>query len=256
MVRAANLATAIAVEGLSFSYGKRQALRDISFTIHPGETVILLGPNGAGKTTLFSLITGLFAHRVGRISIGDIDIGSNRSAALTSLGVVFQAQTLDLDLTVAQNLSYFCALRGMARADAKHRIEEALDHMGMAHRAGEKVRNLNGGHRRRVEIARASIGEPKLLLLDEPTVGLDIPTRKSLIASLHDKSDPTAAVLWATHLIDEVGPTDRVLVLHEGRLVADGNAEDFLKQSGTTNLSDAFTAVTSESPKAPVGVTR
>ena len=238
--------TALCVEGLSFSYGTKPALRDFNLTIATGETVILLGPNGAGKTTLFSLICGLFAHRTGTIRIGGVDARNHRSQALAGLGVVFQAQTLDLDLTVSQNLAYFCALRGISRTAAGICIERELGRMEMAHRANEKVRNLNGGHRRRVEIARARLSEPRLLLLDEPTVGLDISTRAGLIRHLHEHHDGDAvAQLWATHLIDEIMPGDRVLVLHQGKLVADGTPAEIMQQTGATDLAQAFNALTS-----------
>ncbi len=244
--------SALSIEGLSFSYGKKPALRDFNLTIAPGETVILLGPNGAGKTTLFSLICGLFAHRVGTIRIGGVDAADHRSQALAGLGVVFQAQALDLDLTVAQNLAYFCALRGIDRSTAGIRIEHELTRLDMADRVNEKVRSLNGGHRRRVEIARAKLSNPKLLLLDEPTVGLDISTRSALISHLHERPDGNAlATLWATHLIDEVMPDDRVLVLHRGELAADGTPAELMQRTGKQDLAQAFNALTS-SGQAPV----
>ena len=236
---------ALCVEGLSFSYGKQPALQNFDLTIRPGETVFLLGPNGAGKTTLFSLICGLFAHRVGTIRIGGVDASLHRSRALAGLGVVFQAQTLDLDLTVAQNLAYFCALRGISRSAAGPLIEQELARLEMAHRINEKVRNLSGGHRRRVEIARAKLTNPKLLLLDEPTVGLDIATRSALISHLHERRDTdSAAILWATHLIDEIMPDDRVLVLHRGQLVADGTPAQLIQQTGSKDLAEAFNLLT------------
>lgn len=238
--------TALSIEGLSFSYGKKPALRDFNLTIAPGEVVVLLGPNGAGKTTLFSLICGLFAHRIGTIRIGGVDAADHRSQALAGLGVVFQAQALDLDLTVAQNLAYFCALRGIDRSTARTRIERELARLEMADRKNEKVRSLNGGHRRRVEIARAKLSNPTLLLLDEPTVGLDISTRSALISHLHERPDGNAlATLWATHLIDEVMPDDRVLVLHQGELAADGTPAELMQRTGKQNLAQAFNALTS-----------
>jgi len=252
MVQPSKDETALFIEGLSFSYGTKPALRDFNLTIAPGETVILLGPNGAGKTTLFSLICGLFAHRLGTIRIGGVDAALHRSQALAGLGVVFQAQTLDLDLTVAQNLAYFCALRGINRIAARARIERELDQLEMAHRINEKVRNLNGGHRRRVEIARAKLSDPKLLLLDEPTVGLDISTRSGLISHLHERHDGHAvAILWATHLIDEIMPGDRVLVLHQGKLAADGTPAEIMQRTGAKDLAQAFNTLTS-SGRVPV----
>lgn len=242
---------ALAVEGLTFHYGPRKALDDVSFAIEAGRTTILLGPNGAGKSTLFSLISGLFAPQTGRIAIAGRDLQGTGAAALAPLGIVFQAQTLDLDLTVEQNLRYFCALRGMARREADERIGEELARFAMADRLHDKVRSLNGGHRRRVEIARALLHKPAILLLDEPTVGLDIPTRRDLIARLHERASlDNVALLWATHLIDEVAQDDHVIVMHRGAIVAQGRPDALMAQTGTPDLGAAFAALTPEARAA------
>lgn len=236
---------ALAVRDIAFDYGRRRALDGVSVMVKPGETVILLGPNGAGKSTLFSLISGLFAPQTGSIEICGRSGIRDGAALLEPLGIVFQAQTLDLDLTVRQNLRYFCALRGLDRATADIRIAVELGRMAMAERIDEKVRALNGGHRRRVEIARAALHQPRVLLLDEPTVGLDIPTRRDLIADLHRRAwvDGTA-LLWATHLIDEVAEDDHVIVLHQGRIVGDGTPAHLRGTTGTESLADAFAKLT------------
>ena len=176
---------ALDLQSLGFHYGPKEALKNVSLRIDPGETVILLGPNGAGKTTLFSLICGLFAPDSGSILI-DGKSRLKQADALAPLGIVFQSQTLDLDLSVEQNLLYYCSLHGISRPDAKLRICEGLDRMDMGTRKHDKVRTLNGGHTRRVEIVRATLHAPSILLLDEPTVGLDIPTRRELIQYIHD----------------------------------------------------------------------
>ena len=238
---------ALQLQSLSYAYGRKKALDAVDLTIHRGETVILLGPNGAGKTTLFSLISGLFSQRDGRIAIAGKDRTEAGAAALAPLGIVFQAQTLDLDLSVGQNLQYFCALRGIEPTIAKQRIDTELARFKMSDRINDKVRSLNGGHRRRVEIARAVLHQPQILLLDEPTVGLDIPTRRELIDDLHQRSTENgSALLWATHLIDEAIDTDRILVLHEGRIVADGSIESLTSQTGTDDLAGAFAALTQQ----------
>ncbi len=237
--------TSLNVSSLSYSYGKKLALDNVNLKIKPGECVILLGPNGAGKTTLFSLICGLFASRSGSIKINGYEVGSQSVDALTNLGIVFQSQTLDVDLSVSQNLHYFCSLQGIDKATAAQRIQAGASRLQLHERLKDKVRTLNGGHRRRVEILRATLHQPSLLLLDEPTVGLDIPTRAQLVEQLHQLPMQTnAALLWATHLVDEINPDDRVIILHQGCCVADGNTEQITQQTGTENLQQAFAALT------------
>ncbi len=233
--------TALEVANLSFAFGNKKVLDDVSFAVPSGRVTFLLGPNGAGKTTLFSLITRLFDSREGRISILGRDLRRSGAAALAPLGVVFQQPTLDLDLTVQQNLEYFASLHGLRRVEVKSRIAECLAELEMAERSHEVVRALNGGHRRRVEIARALLHRPAVLLLDEPTVGLDPGTRRAIIARVHDlaRTDGTA-VLWATHLVDEPEAEDRLLALDAGRLVASGSVAEVIEASGAVNLSEAY----------------
>ncbi|WP_425039270.1 ABC transporter ATP-binding protein [Primorskyibacter sp. S187A] len=217
----------LTVDGLSFSYGAKQALDDVSFTIAPGQFCALLGPNGAGKSTLFGLLTRLFTAPQGRIEIGGHDLQKTPLLALGRMGVVFQQTTLDLDLTILQNLQYFSALHGLSRRDAAPRIEAALARMDLTQRAQEKCRTLNGGHRRRTEIARALLHQPDFLLLDEPTVGLDAATRSALTQHVHRLCAETGlTVLWATHLTDEVAPTDQVILLHQGKILRKGTAHE------------------------------
>jgi ABC-2 type transport system ATP-binding protein len=236
---------ALAVEGLSYAYGKKAALDQANFAVQPGRCAILLGPNGAGKTTLFSLITRLYASREGRIRIAGFDLKAEPTRALARLGVVFQQPTLDLDLSVLQNLRYHAALHGLARRQAEARIQEELERQGMYERRREKVRQLNGGHRRRVEIARALLHRPSLLLLDEPTVGLDVPSRSGLVEYVHGLAGTgRAAVLWATHLIDEVREDDQLVVLHAGRIRAVGAVAEVLETTGCASIGAAFAKLT------------
>lgn len=236
----------LAIAGLGFSFGAKCVLDSIALTVRAGEFKLLLGPNGAGKTTLFSLITRLYDSPQGKIEVEGNDLKKNSGQALRRMGVVFQQPTLDLDLTVRQNLMYHAALHGLSSVRAKARMNDELDRLGMADRANERVRKLNGGHRRRVEIARALMHEPKLLLLDEPTVGLDVPTRRDIVDHVHSLSrDSGIAVLWATHLIDEVRDGDSVFVLHQGTRRADGPLADVLEATATATIADAFDALTS-----------
>ena len=231
----------LSVKDVSYWYGSKQALDDVSFDVYPGKVTALLGPNGAGKTTLFSLITRLFDAPEGRIEIDGRAAADWGFKALGPLGVVFQQPTLDLDLTVKQNLRYFASLRGLKRKEADERMDRALTALDMKERIGEMVRSLNGGHRRRVEIARALLHSPKLLLLDEPTIGLDDPTRAAIVKHIHELArTDNVGVLWATHLFDEIEPDDDLVVLSRGRIVARGEAKAVVAETGAEDLGDAF----------------
>lgn len=231
----------LSVSKLNFHYGAKQALEDVSFSVGKGEFCALLGPNGAGKSTLFNLLTRLFTPPSGQILLAGHDLGKSPRAALARLGIVFQQTTLDQDLSVRQNLSYFAALHGIAGRDATRRIDKVLDQMDMRPRAAEKVRALNGGHKRRTEIARALIHDPAVLLLDEPTVGLDAAARSAITKHAHQLVGQGTTVLWATHLTDEVDPKDRLVILHQSRILADGIAGEI---AGDAPLATRFLELT------------
>ena len=237
------------LEHISYRYGAKTALDNVSFVLEQGRFCALLGLNGAGKSTLFSLLTRLLVTREGIIHVAGHDLAREPRAALGKIGVVFQQQTLELDLSVMQNLRYFAALQGLSGRNAQRSIDAALDRLGMRDRSGEKARALNGGHRRRMEIARALIHDPQVLLLDEATVGLDTAARQAITAHVHDLADSGLLVLWATHLVDEIRPTDDVVVLHEGRVLAHDDAATL---AGGGSLLDAFIRMTGP---APEGVT-
>jgi ABC-2 type transport system ATP-binding protein len=231
---------ALRVEGVSHAFGARRALDGVSLTVPAGSFTALLGLNGAGKTTLFSRITRLY-DGAGSIRVLGADVKRAPAAALARLGVVFQARTLDLDLTVMQNLLYHAALHGIGPGEARRRAGTLLARIGLETRARDKVRQLSGGQMRRIEIARALLHRPSLLLLDEPTVGLDVEARQSLIAEVRRLvAESRLGVLWATHLIDEVEPGDRVVVLHRGRVLAEGDCSDLLRRTGAADLGTAF----------------
>ncbi len=215
--------SALEVGDVAFAYGARRALDGVSFAAAKGRFTALLGPNGAGKSTLIALLTRLYDLQRGQIRIAGFGLREAPRQALARLGVVFQQSTLDLDLTVEQNLRYHAALHGMPRTLANERIELELQRQQLGERRRSKVRELNGGHRRRVEIARALLHRPELLLLDEASAGLDPASRQAL--NQHVRAlcrDEGMSVLWTTHLLDEVQADDDLLVLNRGRLVAQG----------------------------------
>ena len=237
--------TALAVEHLSHAFGARQALRDVSVAVEPGAFNVLLGLNGAGKTTLVSLVTGLYHARGGDIRVFGHSLRREPLAALARMGVVFQMPSLDLDLTVAENLRYHAALHGLSRVEAKARAEEELGRLGVLDRAGEKARALSGGLRRRVEIARALLHRPQLLLCDEATVGLDAAMRRDMLAHVRALCrERGVAVVWATHLIDEIDEADAAVVLHRGAVLWSGVAGQMPAHAGTPTLHEAFLAMT------------
>jgi len=238
---------AFAVEGLGHRFGQRRALNGVSFAIEPGEFTVLLGLNVAGKTTLFSLATRLYAQGEGIIRVFGMDIREQALECLRLMGVVFQQPTLDLDLTVEQNLFYHCALHGLSRREAAERIAAEVERVGLEERRRDKVRVLSGGQRRRVEIARALLHRPRLLLLDEPTVGLDISSRQFLLDHVRQLCrEEGLAALWATHLIDEAGEGARVIVLHKGEVRADGGAAQLLGETRASSLRAAFETLVQE----------
>lgn len=244
---------ALDVAGVSHSYGAKKALDDVSFIIAPATFTVLLGLNGAGKTTLFSLISHLYDTRVGAIRIFGHDIRRAPGEALRRLGIVFQARTLDLDLSIWQNLSYHASLHGIGSTEARQRIEHVLEAVEMTGRLHDKAGSLSGGQMRRVEIARALLHRPPLLLLDEATVGLDVQSRAGILANIRRLvATQSISVLWATHLIDEVDDGDDVVVLHQGRLAASGKVSDVIPATGAPDIGKAFGVLTrGDKPAGP-----
>jgi len=232
----------IEISEISHNFGQKRVLDQITLSIKKGTFCALLGPNGAGKSTLFSALTRLLIPTQGVIKIHGNDIHKSPRPALSNIGVVFQQQTMDLDLTVFQNLRYFGKLQGMSGKDLSQRIDQVLTLLNMAERSHEVVRTLNGGHRRRAEIARSLIHDPKVLLLDEATVGLDPETRKSITDDMHKIAQTKGkTILWATHLCDEVGDDDQLVILHNGKILRNGQAHEIVNGG---NLLNVFLSLT------------
>jgi ABC-2 type transport system ATP-binding protein len=236
---------ALVVRAVSHRFGPKLALDNVSLEVPRGAFVVLLGPNGAGKSTLFALITRLYDSVSGEIRILGHDVRRRPTAALQQLGVVFQSRSLDSDLSLLQNLTYHAALHGIGRRAGRRLAMGALAKVGLAERANEKVRALSGGQTRRLEIARALLHDPALLLLDEATVGLDVASRESVIEIVRGLvREQGVGVLWATHLVDEVSAGDRVVVLHLGRVLFSGGVPELLVAGRADNVRAAFMRLT------------
>ena len=234
------------IDALTKCYGERVALNALSFVVPKGQFVALLGPNGAGKSTLFQVLTGLFAADEGNVEVVGYSLRSAPTKALRHLGVVFQQISLDLDLSVRHNLLFQADLQGLPRSLARERIDAGCARLGIAGDLDRKARELSGGNRRKVELVRASLHQPPVLLMDEATVGLDPKSRRDLLATLHaDVVERGVSVLWATHWVEEAADADRVLVLHQGSLLADGTPAEVTRLLGEPTLEAGFIKRTS-----------
>jgi ABC-2 type transport system ATP-binding protein len=244
-------APTLSVAGLTKRYGDRVALDGVSIVLHGGTFATLLGPNGAGKSTLFQLLTGLFVPDAGQIEVAGHSMQRVATRALRHIGVVFQQMSLDLDLSVRANLLFHADLHGLPRADALARIAQGCQGAGLADDLERPVRELSGGNRRKVELVRALLHRPALLLMDEPTVGLDPKSRRDLLTTVRAEVAARAtAVLWATHLVEEAAGADRVFVLHKGRLLADGVPGEVAQALGGGTLEEAFLRATAAPARA------
>lgn len=243
----------ISFQGIEKSYGQTKALKGISFDIGPSEVVGLLGPNGAGKSTLFQIAAGLFAPDAGTVDVFGLDYKAHASTILADLGVVFQARSVDLDMSVKANLAFHGRLFGLWGKTLDERITEVTQLLDVADLLKRPVRTLSGGNQRRVEIARALLNRPKLLLMDEPSVGLDATTRRNLVAHMQVvRQQRGTSILWATHLVEEVANADRIVLIAKGEVLQYGTPADLMAAAGTDNLTDAYIGLT-RSVGVPIG---
>ena len=228
---------ALAVRDLAHSYGDHRALDGLSFEVQPGELFGLLGPNGGGKTTLFRIVTTLMPPSSGTAEVLGHRTTIDPAAVRRSLGVVFQQPALDAELTVRENLRFHGVLVGLGGRTLDERIDILLDVFGLSDRDGDRVKTLSGGLARRADLARGLLHRPPLLLLDEPTTGLDPTARRELWAALARlRRDEGTTVVVATHLMEEAERCDRVAILDRGRLVALGAPGDLTAELGDETL--------------------
>ena len=219
--------------GLVRRFGERIAVDGVSFTIGAGETYGLLGPNGAGKTTTISMIAGILAADAGTVELAGVPITTTPTAQKRRLGLVPQSIALFEDLTARENLRFFGSLQGMRGAHLATRIVQTLELVGLADRADDRIDTYSGGMQRRANIAVGLLHEPDLLILDEPTVGVDPQSRNQILESIEQLSAAGLSVLYTTHYMGEAERLcDRVGVIDDGRIVAEGTRRELIAQIG------------------------
>lgn len=227
------MTSAIAVSGLSHRYGDRLALDDLSIEVPRGEVFGLLGPNGGGKTTLFRILCTLLPVRTGDVRVLGLDVTNDQDAVRRRIGITFQSPSLDAKLTVRENLLHQAHLYGLRGRDAADRIASLVERLGLGDRTRDRIDSLSGGLKRRVEIAKGLLHDPELLLLDEPSTGLDPGARHDLWVLLERlRSDRGVTVLVTTHLMEEAERCDRLGILDRGRLVAEGTPAELRRSVG------------------------
>src|ERR1700712_2577389 len=228
---------AVSVRSLRVTRGDNEVLRDLDFVVESGQVTGLLGPSGCGKSTLMRSIVG-----VQRITSGDAEVFGTPAGAASlrdRIGYVTQQPSVYDDLTIAENLRFFARILGVS----DDRVQACLEIVALADRADSIVSKLSGGQRSRVSLAVALLGEPPLLVLDEPTVGLDPVLRVELWQTFHDLADAGAAVLVSSHVMDEASRCERLLLMREGRLIADDTPDGLLRRTGTDYIEGAFLAI-------------
>ncbi len=227
----------IQVEGLRKLYGNLVAVEDASFEVRAGEIFGLLGPNGAGKTTTIGCISGLLRPDSGSVRVNGYDVGAGGFEARRSLGIVPQEIALYEELTAAENLEYWGGLYGLRGDDLKKRIRAVLELAGLAERAAEPVKGFSGGMKRRLNLACGLVHGPKVLLLDEPTVGVDPQSRVRLLDLIREQARGGACVLYTTHYMEEAETLcDRIAVMDHGRIIAQGTLAELRAMLGERDL--------------------
>jgi ABC-2 type transport system ATP-binding protein len=245
----------IEVTNLVRKFGELTAVDDISFSIAEGEIFAFLGPNGAGKSTTIKMLTTLLHPTSGKIIVNGYDPTRNADAVRKSFGIVFQDGSLDSELTARENLDFHGVLYGVPKAERQERIESLLKFVDLYDRRDSLVKTFSGGMMRRLEIARGLLHTPKIIFLDEPTLGLDPQTRNQMWAYLQElnKRDRTT-VFFSTHYMEEAERVaQRIAIIDHGKIVASGTAADLKGQTGTNSLEDAFLALTGRAIRSEEG---
>jgi ABC-2 type transport system ATP-binding protein len=232
--------SAVVSEGLRVVRGGRPALDDLSANVKAGRVTGLLGPSGSGKSTLIRSIVGVQVIRSGSLQVLGLKAGS--AALRARIGYMTQAPSVYADLTVAENLRYFARLLGVPA----ERVDELIETVRLDAERDKVVNDLSGGQRARVSLAAALVGSPELLVLDEPTVGLDPLLRRDLWAMFKRLADDGTTLLVSSHVMDEAGNCDELLLLYEGRLLAAGTPDDLLRRTGANDLGDGFLRLVEE----------
>ena len=229
----------IALQNVDFSYGTKAVLNNFSLTIAGEGFTALLGANGAGKSTIFNLISGILVPDSGEVVINSVAADNRQQRHTANMGFVFQENTLDLELSVQQNIRYFAGLFGLK--NYQPRAEALLKEFGLWAQRADKAASLNGGHRRRLEIARALLPEPEILILDEPTSGLDPTIRQEISEQIHSLAAGGVNVIWITHLLDEINEQDEVILLEKGQIKEQAT---FAELGGVQGIKSKFVAKT------------
>jgi ABC-2 type transport system ATP-binding protein len=242
-------APAVEVEHLVKRFGGFTAVDDVSFTVAPGELFGFLGPNGAGKTTTISMLCTLLSTSAGRATVDGYDITTQRDEVRASIGLVFQELTLDDYLTAEENLRFHAVMYGVPRSQVAERMAPLLEMVGLTERKGQQVRYFSGGMKRRLEIARGLIHAPRVLFLDEPTIGLDPQTRAHIWDYVDElRCRESTTMFLTTHYMDEAErAAHRIAIIDHGRIVAQGTPEELKQQTNTDSLERAFLALTGSS---------
>jgi ABC-2 type transport system ATP-binding protein len=223
----------IAVHNLTHRYGDRVALSAVSFEVKAGEVFGLLGPNGGGKSSLFRILSTMMVPTDGRAEVAGHDVARDPASVRRAVGVVFQTQSLDKALTVEENLRAQGHLHGLSGTLLRERMENAMQRLGLGDRRKDLVETLSGGLRRRVEIAKALLHKPKVLLMDEASTGLDPAARRELSQHIEDlRKHEGVTILLTTHILAEADRCDRLVLLHEGKIVAQGSPAELTARIG------------------------